>query len=42
VEEALERAAEAISVHIAGLESDGETVPEEREHPRIASVTVAA
>jgi predicted RNase H-like HicB family nuclease len=42
VEEALERAAEAISVHIAGLESDGETVPEEREHPLIASVTVAA
>ncbi len=42
VEEAMERAAEAISVHIAGLEADGEAVPEEREPPRLVTVTVAA
>ena len=42
IEEAIERAAEAVSVHIAGLEADGEPVPEEREQPRIATVTVAA
>ncbi len=42
VEEAMERAAEAISVHIAGLEADGEVVPEEREPPRLVTVTVAA
>jgi predicted RNase H-like HicB family nuclease len=42
VEEAMERSAEAISVQIAGLEADGEAVPEEREPPRLATVTVAA
>jgi antitoxin HicB len=42
VEEAMERAAEAISVHIAGLEADGEPVPEEEEPPRMVTVTVAA
>jgi predicted RNase H-like HicB family nuclease len=42
VEEAMERAAEAISVHIAGLEADGEAVPEEREPPHLVTVTVAA
>lgn len=42
VEEAMERAAEAISVHIAGLEADGEAVPEEHEPPRLVTVTVAA
>lgn len=42
VEEAMERATEAISVHIAGLEADGEPVPEEHEHPRLVTVTVAA
>ena len=42
VEEAMERAAEAIGVHIAGLQLDGEPVPEEHEQPRIATVTVAA
>jgi antitoxin HicB len=41
VEEAVERAHEAISVHIAGLEADGEPVPEEREHPRMLTVEVA-
>jgi predicted RNase H-like HicB family nuclease len=42
IEEAIERAAEAISVHIAGLQVDGESIPEEHEQPRIATVTVAA
>ena len=42
VEEAKERGAEAISVHIAGLEADGEPVPEEHEPPRLITVTVAA
>jgi predicted RNase H-like HicB family nuclease len=42
VEEAMERAVEAIGVHIAGLQADGEPVPEEREHPRVVTVTVAA
>ena len=37
-----ERAAEAIAVHIAGLEADGEPVPEERDHPQLLTVTVAA
>ncbi len=37
----MERAAEAIGVHIAGLEADGEAVPEEREPPRLVTVTVA-
>ena len=34
IEECRERAAEAIAVHIAGLDADGEPVPEEREHPQ--------
>jgi len=34
---AMERAAEAISVHIAGVEADGEAVPEEREPPRLVN-----
>jgi antitoxin HicB len=42
VEEAMERVAEAISVHMAGLEADGEPVPEEHEPPRLVRVTVAA
>ncbi len=42
LEEAMARAAEAIRVHIAGLQADGEQVPEERERPQLATVTVAA
>jgi predicted RNase H-like HicB family nuclease len=42
VEEAKERAAEAISTHIAGLQADGEPIPEELEPPRLVSITVAA
>ena len=41
MEEATQRAAE-IEVHIAGLEADGEPVPEEHEPPRLVTVTVAA
>ena len=42
LEECRERAAEAIAVHIAGLEADGEPVPEETAHPQLLTVTVAA
>ena len=37
-----ERAAEAIAVRIAGLEADGEPVPEEFGAPQTLTVTVAA
>ena len=42
VDECRERAAEAIAVHIAGLEADGEPVPEEVGAPQLLTVTVAA
>ncbi len=42
VEECRERAAEAIAVHIAGLQADGEPVPEEVGTPQLLAVTVAA
>ncbi|MGH3754006.1 MAG: type II toxin-antitoxin system HicB family antitoxin [Pseudonocardiaceae bacterium] len=42
IEECRERAAEAIEVHIAGLEADGEPVPEERGMPQLLTVTIAA
>lgn len=41
VDQAVDRAREAIAVHIAGLEADGEPVPEEREHPHVRTVEVA-
>lgn len=41
-DEAIERAAEAIRVHIAGLEADGEPIPEEAAPARLVRVTVAA
>ena len=41
-EECRERAAEAIAVHIAGLEADGEPIPEEFGELQFLSVTVAA
>jgi antitoxin HicB len=41
-EECRERAAEAIAVHIAGLEADGEPVPDESTAPQLMTVTVAA
>ncbi|MBI3971691.1 MAG: type II toxin-antitoxin system HicB family antitoxin [Chloroflexi bacterium] len=40
VEEAIEHAREAIECHIAGLEADGEPVPEERERPMAVLVEV--
>lgn len=42
IEECKERAAEAIEVHIAGLQADGEDVPEEVGAPQLLTVTVAA
>ena len=42
VDECRERAVEAISVHIAGLEADNESVPAEFGAPQTLTVTVAA
>lgn len=42
IEECRERAADAIEVHIAGLEADGEPVPEEHGMPQLLTVTIAA
>jgi len=39
-EEALERVQEAIRCHIAGLEADGEPVPDELAPPLLATVAV--
>ena len=41
IDECRERAAEAIAVHIAGLEADGEPVPEAFGAPRTLTATVA-
>jgi antitoxin HicB len=41
-DEALSRAYEAITVHIAGLVADGEPIPVERERPELATVTVSS
>jgi len=40
--EALERAREAITAHLAGLVADGEPIPVEQEQPELATVRVAA
>jgi antitoxin HicB len=42
VDECRERAAEAIAVHIAGLEADGEPVPDQIGTLQTLTVTVAA
>ncbi len=42
IEQCRERAVEAIEVHIAGLQADGEPVPEEVGPPQLLAVTVAA
>jgi predicted RNase H-like HicB family nuclease len=42
IEECRERAVEAIEVHIAGLQADGEAIPEEVGEPQLLTVTVAA
>jgi predicted RNase H-like HicB family nuclease len=41
IDECRERAIEAIEVHIAGLQADGEPVPDEVGAPRLLAVTVA-
>jgi antitoxin HicB len=41
LEEWRERAAEAIEVHIAGLQADGGPIPEEVGSPQLLTVTVA-
>ena len=42
LEECRQRAAEAIEIHIAGLQADGEPIPEEVGTPQLLTVTVAA
>jgi predicted RNase H-like HicB family nuclease len=42
LDECRERAAEAIAVHLAGLEADGEPIPDEVGTPQLLTVTVAA
>ena len=42
IDECRERAVEAIEVHIAGLQADGEQIPEEAGVPQLLAVTVAA
>ena len=42
IEECQVRAVEAIEVHIAGLQADGEPIPEEIGTPQLRAVTVAA
>jgi antitoxin HicB len=42
IEECRQRAVEAIEVHIAGLQADGEPVPEGVGSPQLLAVTVAA
>ena len=42
VDEAIERAKDAISLYLEDLIAGGEPIPEEREHPRMILVTVAA
>jgi len=40
--ECRENASEVVAVHIAGLEADGEEVPEEHGYPQLLTVTVGA
>lgn len=42
LDECRKRAAEAIAVHIAGLEADGEPIPVEVGSPQLLTVTIAA
>lgn len=42
LDECRERAAETIAVHIAGLQADGEPIPDEVGTPQLLRVTVAA
>jgi len=42
LEGCIERAKEAIALHIQGLIADGEPVPEETERPQMLTIDVAA
>lgn len=42
LEEAITMARDAIRLHIEGLLADGESVPQETEHPQAVVITVAA
>jgi len=42
LEEAIAMAKDAIRLHIEGLIEEGETVPEEHEHPQAVVISVAA
>jgi len=42
VDECIERAREAIALHIEGLEAHGEPVPEEVDRPPASTIEVAA
>jgi antitoxin HicB len=42
VDECLTHAEEAIQVYLADLVAAGEPIPEEHEHPKLLTVTVAA
>jgi antitoxin HicB len=41
-EQALERAREAIELHLEGLLLRGEPIPDETEHPQLLAIEVAA
>jgi predicted RNase H-like HicB family nuclease len=42
VEQCMQRAQEAIALHLAALADDGEPIPEEQVKPLLLTVTVAA
>lgn len=42
IEDAIRMAREAIQCHVEGLIADGAPVPEERDHPQIVTIRVAA
>ena len=42
LEEAIAMAKDAIRLYVESLIADGETVPEEREHPQAITINVAA
>ena len=42
VEQALERAREAVHVHLEGLLLNGEPIPDETEHPQLLAIEIDA
>jgi antitoxin HicB len=42
IEDCIARAQEAISLYLEDLVASGEPIPEEKEHPQLLQVTVAA